>query len=131
MLQSWRWFGPGDPVSLREIRQAGATEIVSSLHHIACGEPWPVTEIEKRLREVAWDEARQRATGLTWSVVESLPIHEDIKTRSGRYRHYIEVYKQNFGAGHCHVGRQIDGSSTFTHTAFAGGNGNNIFNAGD
>ena len=95
MLQSWRWFGPGDPVSLREIRQAGATEVVSSLHHVGCGDVWPEDEIRKRIREVEWNEVAQRPSGLHWSVIESLPIHEDIKTRSGDYRRYIEVYKQN------------------------------------
>lgn len=95
MLQSWRWFGPQDPVSLREIRQAGVTDVVSSLHHIACGDAWPEAEIRKRIREIEWDDARQCATGLRWSVVESLPIHEDIKTRSGRYRDYIEIYREN------------------------------------
>ena len=94
MLQSWRWFGPNDPISLREIRQAGATEIVTSLHHLECGSYWSPEEIAKRQREVEWDEARQRPSGLKWSVIESLPIHEDIKTRSGNYRHYIDVYKQ-------------------------------------
>ena len=95
MLQSWRWFGPNDPVSLREIRQAGVTDVVTSLHHIACGEDWPEHEIRKRIREIAWDEERQQASGLRWGMVESLPIHEDIKTRSGDYRHYIAIYKNN------------------------------------
>ncbi|KVS66254.1 mannonate dehydratase [Burkholderia cepacia] len=95
MLQSWRWFGPNDPVSLREVRQAGASNLVTSLHHIPCGESWPEEEIRKRIREVEWDAKDNRLSGLRWGVVESLPIHEDIKTRSGNYRHYIEVYKQN------------------------------------
>ncbi len=95
MLQSWRWFGPNDPVSLREIRQAGVTDVVTSLHHIACGEDWPEEEIRKRIREISWDEQRGQPTGLRWGMVESLPIHEDIKTRSGDYGHYIEVYKNN------------------------------------
>lgn len=95
MLQSWRWFGPNDPVSLREIRQAGATDIVTSLHHLACGDVWSEQEIRKRQHEIEWDEARQLPTGLRWSVVESLPVHEDIKTRSGEYRRYIDVYKRN------------------------------------
>lgn len=95
MLQSWRWFGPNDPVTLREIRQAGVSEIVTSLHHIQCGEYWPEEEIRKRVQEVGWDKKFQRPSGLNWSVVESLPIHEDIKTRSGDYLHYIEVYKKN------------------------------------
>ena len=95
MLQSWRWFGPNDPVTLREIRQAGVTDIVTALHHVKCGEPWTEAEIAKRVREVEWDEKRNRPTGLKWSVVESVAIHEDIKTRSGNWRGYVEVYKQN------------------------------------
>ena len=95
MLQSWRWFGPNDPVTLREIRQAGVTDVVTSLHHIACGEDWPEEEIRKRIREIEWDADRQQPTGLRWGMVESLPIHEDIKTRSGNYRHFVEVYKHN------------------------------------
>ncbi|AIV73671.1 mannonate dehydratase (plasmid) [Burkholderia pseudomallei] len=95
MLQSWRWFGPSDPVSLREVRQAGVSNVVTSLHHIPCGEPWPEEEIRKRIHEVEWDSMGERHSGLRWGVVESLPIHEDIKTRSGDYRHYIEVYKEN------------------------------------
>lgn len=95
MLQSWRWFGPQDPVSLREIRQAGVTDVVSSLHHIPCGAPWPQEEIRKRIREIAWDPLAARPSGLRWGMVESLPIHEDIKTRSGRCAEYIETYKEN------------------------------------
>ena len=95
MLQSWRWFGPNDPVSLREIRQAGVTDVVTSLHHIACGGDWPEEDIRQRVRAIAWDAERQQPTGLRWGMVESLPVHEDIKTRSGDYLHYIEVYKNN------------------------------------
>ena len=95
MLQSWRWFGPNDPISLRDIRQAGVTDLVTSLHHLACGDLWSEEEIQKRIREVEWDSKRSRPTGLKWSVVESMPIHEDIKTRSGNYEHFIEVYKKN------------------------------------
>jgi len=95
MLQSWRWFGPNDPVSLREIRQAGATEIVTSLHHLECGASWSQEEIKKRVQAVAWDERANRPSGLRWSVVESLPIHEDIKTRTGDYEYYIDTYQKN------------------------------------
>jgi len=95
MLQSWRWFGPNDPISLRDIRQAGVTDLVTSLHHIACGDYWPAEEITKRIQEIEWDGSTGRKTGLKWGVVESLPIHEDIKTRSGNYKYYIEVYKKN------------------------------------
>ena len=95
MLQSWRWFGPNDPVSLREIRQAGVTDVVTSLHHIACGDDWPEDEIDQRIRAIEWDAERQRPSGLRWGMVESLPIHEDIKTRSGNYREYTAVYQEN------------------------------------
>ena len=95
MLQSWRWFGPKDPVSLRDIRQAGVTDLVTSLYHLECGAEWPEEEIARRIREIEWDAEGQRASGLRWRVVESLPIHEDIKTRSGDFRRYIELYKEN------------------------------------
>jgi len=95
MRNSWRWFGPQDPVSLRDIRQAGVTDVVSSLHHLACGDPWHTQDIQQRIKEIEWDAVAQKPSGLKWSVVESLPIHEDIKTRSGNYLKYTEIYQQN------------------------------------
>ena len=98
MQETWRWFGPNDTVTLEQIRQAGASGIVTALDHVPTGEVWPAADIDER-------KCLIENAGLTWSVVESVPLHNDIKTRSCEYRRYIDSYKQsvrNLGAAGIH-----------------------------
>jgi mannonate dehydratase len=91
MKETWRWFGPQDPVSLSQVKQAGATGVVTALHHIYRGEAWSSDEVLKRKHEI-------ESAGLVWSVVESIPVHNSIKLRSGPYRQYIDAWKDSLAA---------------------------------
>ena len=98
MEETWRWFGPEDTISLEQIRQAGATGVVTALDHVPTGAVWPAADIDERKRLL--DDA-----GLSWSVVESVPLHNDVKTRSGDFQRYIDNYKEtirNLGAAGIH-----------------------------
>ncbi|HTV58251.1 MAG TPA: mannonate dehydratase [Verrucomicrobiae bacterium] len=91
MKETWRWFGPQDPVLLAQVKQAGASGIVTALHHIYRGEAWPLDEVLKRKTEI-------EAEGLVWSVVESIPVHNSIKLRSGDCRRFVNAWKDSLAA---------------------------------
>jgi len=91
MKQTWRWFGPQDFIPLAHVKQAGATGIVSALHHIYSGAAWPLEEVLKRKAEI-------ESAGLVWSVVESIPVHNSIKLGSGSGREYIAKWKDTLAA---------------------------------
>src|ERR1022692_3652881 len=91
MKETWRWYGPQDPVPLDHVKQAGATGIVTALHHMYGGEAWPLREVLRRKDEI-------EAAGLVWSVVESIPVHNSIKLRAGPYPQFIAAWKDSLAA---------------------------------
>lgn len=97
MEQTWRWYGPGDPVTLADIRQAGATGIVTALHEVPIGEIWTEEAMVERKKHIEWDDRTNpgKPRGLTWSVIESIPVHEDIKQGKPNRDEWIEKYKES------------------------------------
>ena len=91
---TFRWFGPKDPATINHIRQVGVTGIVTSLNHIKYGEKWIDDEIKKR-KKIINEVKNSKELKLKWSVAESLPVHNDIKSRSGKYKYYIDQYKDS------------------------------------
>jgi mannonate dehydratase len=91
MKETWRWFGPQDPITLQDVKQAGATGIVTALHHLYRGEAWPFADVLERKMEI-------EAAGLDWSVVESIPVHNSIKLRSAQHSHFIGAWKDSLNA---------------------------------
>ncbi|HTY37952.1 MAG TPA: mannonate dehydratase [Bacteroidota bacterium] len=128
MEQTWRWFGPHDPIKLEEVKQTGATGIVTALHHIPSGEQWSVDEIQKRKAVIT-------AAGLQWSVAESLPIHEGIKTRSSNWNMLVDNYKRSLSnLGRCGIDTVcynfmpvLDWSRTDLHVQFKDGSVTSTF----
>ena len=88
MLETWRWFGPNEPITLKQIRQTGAKGVVTALHEVPTGEVWPLDAIVERKQMI-------EDAGLVWTVGESIPVHEDIKTQTGNWRELLENYKQS------------------------------------
>jgi len=97
MEQTWRWYGPTDPVTLADIRQAGATGIVTALHEVPIGEVWTKERIAERKRHIEWDDTVKpcKTRGVTWAVIESIPVHEDIKQGKPSRDEWIEKYKES------------------------------------
>jgi len=93
MRESWRWFGPDDPVTIADIRQTGATDIVSALHAIPAGDVWPLADIQAHKAMIEGDNAD--SAPLHWTVVESIPVHEDIKLARPGHEKYIDAWAQS------------------------------------